>query len=55
MDEDELKKLILKVAIRTALLTILVGMLVESLFKPSWQTVYVLIVLNYVVDTYLKN
>jgi uncharacterized membrane protein len=52
MDEQVL---IIKVAIRTALVTILVGMLVESFFKPSWQTVYILIVLSYVVDMYMKN
>ncbi len=55
MENQAENALIARVAIRSTLLTILIGMLIESLFKPSWQTVYVLIVLSYVVDMWLKN
>lgn len=54
--ENQLENaLTIRVAIRSTLLTILIGMLLESFFRPSWQTVYVLIVLSYVVDMWLKN
>ena len=55
MENNHDNVLIIRVAIRSTLLTILIGMLMESLFRPSWQTVYVLIVLSYVVDMWLKN
>jgi hypothetical protein len=55
MENHNENAIIIRVAIRSTLLTILIGMMIESLFKPSWQTVYVLIVLSYVADMFLKN